>query len=237
MRKKNVFEPRAVTGRRGGPAKAPLSRDVIVDTALELLRQQGLEAMTLRRVAAMLDTGPASLYVYVEDLRELEALVIDRALASVRLPSKRDAPWRDRLIVLLNSYLRVLHENTGLARLAMRTIAAGPHALRIFETMLGLLDEAGVDGPTAAWAVDMLTMYVTATAAEQSDRQAREETLGRLTLAIGAVSASDYPRIHGLREDLLSGGRERVEWAFDVLLKGILQTPRAVPGTSRPRKG
>ena len=50
---------------RDRPAKAPLSEDAVVDAALAILQSDGLEAVTMRRVAAALDTGAASLYVYV----------------------------------------------------------------------------------------------------------------------------------------------------------------------------
>ena len=50
---------------RDRPAKAPLSEDAVVDAALAILKSDGLEAVTMRRVAAAVDTGAASLYVYV----------------------------------------------------------------------------------------------------------------------------------------------------------------------------
>jgi len=50
---------------RDRPAKAPLSEDAVVDAALAILESEGLEAVTMRRVAAALDTGAASLYIYV----------------------------------------------------------------------------------------------------------------------------------------------------------------------------
>ncbi|WP_437623030.1 TetR/AcrR family transcriptional regulator [Sorangium sp. So ce1151] len=251
MGARNPFQAREVTSRRGGPAKQPLSRDAIVTEALELLRREGLAGMSLRKVAAALDTGPASLYAYVEDLQELRALVCDRALAGVDTAGERAvarAPgggWQHRLIALLRSYLQVLAQSPGLAQLAMSTIAAGPNALRIIEALLSLLDEAGVDRATAAWAVDLLLLYVTALAAEQSQRRDEPDPLGPIARAIGAVSPQEHPHTYAAREDLLSGGPERMTWALQVLLKGILQTPRdsitpsdsgAAPRLSKPRK-
>src|SRR5262245_49264221 len=97
----NPFERRAVVGRRGGRVKAPLSHDVIVDKALELLAEHGLEGMSLRSVAKALDTGAASLYVYVDDAQQLQALVLDRALAKVATGAARHKPWRERLNAVL----------------------------------------------------------------------------------------------------------------------------------------
>jgi AcrR family transcriptional regulator len=237
MGNRNPFEAPDVTSRRGGPPKQPLSRDAIVKEALALLAREGLEGMSLRRVAAALDTGPASLYVYVENLDELQALVLDRALAAVKTDAPRGQDWRRRLRRLLESYLQVLFDTPGLAHLAMTTIAAGPNSLRIIEALLGQLEDGGVDRATAAWAVDLLTLYLTAVAAEQSQRRGNAAWLGPIARVIGQVSPHDHPRIHAAREDLLAGPG-RVEWALDVLLTGILQTPRKTirPGTDSAAK-
>lgn len=231
MAARNPFEPREVVSRRGGAVKQPLSRDLVVDKALELLARDGLEGMSLRKVAAALDTGAASLYVYVTDLNELQALVLDRGLYRVRTGAGRRKPWRERLSAVLGSYFRVLFGNPGLAQLAMRTIAAGPNALRLIETLLEILEEAGVEDATAAWAVDLLLLYVTAIAAEQSQRSQDADPTGTIASVIGDVSQADYPRVHRVREALLSGeGKERFGWALDVLVEGVLRASRQKRG-------
>jgi AcrR family transcriptional regulator len=216
--------------------KPPLSRDAIVTEALEELTRDGLAGLSLRKVAAALDTGPASLYAYVDNLQELQALVLDRALASVDLRgARKKTGWRNRLVSVLESYLRVLFRSSGLAQLAFGTVAVGPNALRIMETLLGLLEEAGVGRANAAFGVDLLVLYVTATAAEHSDGRDPANPEGSAARAIRGVAAHDYPRIHAAREDLLAGtGGERFAWAIDVLLSGILETSKK---RSRTTKG
>src|SRR5262249_34521961 len=153
-----------------------------------------------------------SLYAYVENLEELEALVYDRGLAAVKTTTSSKLDWRGRLVELLTAYLRVLVRTPGLAQLAMRTIAIGPNALRILERMLELLHEGGVDRGTAAWAVDLLTLYVAAIAAEQSVRRQQSDPLGPLARVINAVSVEQYPMIFAARAELMSGGFHRVAW-------------------------
>jgi AcrR family transcriptional regulator len=224
---RDPFEKRPVVSRRGGAVKPPLSRDLVVDTALDLLGRDGLEGMSLRKVAAALKTGPASLYVYVKDLQELETLVLDRALGRLKTGVARHEPWRERLSALLGAYARLLIGNPGLAQLAMRTIAAGPHALRLLEALLEVLEQGGVERQTAAWAVDLLLLYSTAIAAEQSQRRQQPDPMGTIASVIGEVSESEYPRIHRAREVLLSGaGEERFAWALDVLIEGVLQASK-----------
>jgi AcrR family transcriptional regulator len=242
-RARNPFEPREVTSRRGGPSKAPLSREAIVSEALRQLRRDGLAGMSLRKVATALKTGPASLYVYVDDLQELQALVLDRALVGVVTRGGKRADWRANLESLLGSYLAVLFDSPGLAQLALGTIAVGPNALRIIERFLGLFDEAGVDRRTAAWAADLFLLYATAIAAEHGGRDVKHDPAnpkGAVARAVGRVSAGEFPHIHAAREELLAGsGGQRGAWAIEVLLKGILSASRsslAGPKKTGPKK-
>ncbi len=224
-----------IVSRRSRPAKAPLSRDVIVSTALQILEKDGLSGLSLRRVAAALDTGAASLYVYVANLEALHSLMIDQALGAVRLPKARGSRWQDRLKILLRSYFDALYSHRGLAQLAMSTIAAGPNSLGIWEMLLGLLKEGGAEDVQAAWGVDLLTLHVTAIAAEQSLRHESEPVLGRVENALSAVSEEDFPLAFALKKALLSGdGATRSEWALAVILAGIVSTP---PTVSKPRGG
>ena len=68
-------------GPRTRPAKTALSREAVVAAALRVVDDVGYDAASMRRVAAELETGPASLYVYVDDRRELMEAVHDLALA------------------------------------------------------------------------------------------------------------------------------------------------------------
>ncbi len=237
MSARDPFHAPDVASRRGGPAKDPLSRDAIVTEALRQLSSHGPLGMSLRKVAAALQTGPASLYAYVRDLDELHALVLDRALAKVQLRSAGKSGWRGRVLRVLQSYARVLGRSPGLAQLAFGIVAVGPNALRITETLLALLDEGGVAPATAAWAVDLLILYVTAIVAEHTGDRAHPGPEGAVARAIGGASERDYPRISAARAHLLSGPPEaRFDWAIEVLLRGIVQTPRPpAKGATRGR--
>jgi len=238
MSTRNPFEAPEVTSRRGGRTKQPLSREGIVSAALDLLARDGTEGMSLRRVAAALDTGAATLYAYVEDLQELQALVLDKALGDVQTKTSTRREWRYRLVAVLKSYFTVLSQTPGLAQLGMNTIATGPNAIRIIETLLGFMDEAGVAPETAAWAVDLLLLYVTSIAVEVSHRLPSPDPLAPIARALGTVSATEFPRVFALREQLLSGdGPTRFDWAIEVLLSGILQTPRAAPARPSRKSG
>lgn len=222
MMSRDPFRSSHVESRRTRPAKPPLSRDAIITEALRQVTSQDKGGMSLRRIATALDTGPASLYAYVDDMNELQALVLDRALDAVTV-GDISKPWRDRLDGLLRSYVNTLSASPALAQLAVQTTAVGPNALRIAETILGLLAEAGVDPTTAAWAIDVLTTFVAAVAVEHAPGSNPVAPDGPIAQAIDRASASEYPRIHAARDHIMSGtGEERFAWSVDILVRGIL---------------
>lgn len=234
MAARDPFQAPRVQSRRGGPVKQPLSRDAIVSEALRLLTADGLEGMSLRKVAAALETGPASLYAYIEDLDELRALVLDRALGKVDVRPREGADWRGGVHSVLESYARVLSASPGLAQLAFGTIAVGPNALRITEALLGLLQQGAIALEARAWAVDLLILQVTAVVAEHAGGLDPAAPDGPVARAVASVAERDYPQIHATRWHLLSGtGTERFAWAIDVILHGIQHLSRVPPTNGR----
>src|SRR6202042_1509479 len=87
---------------RDRPAKPPLSVEAVVDAALAILQSDGLEAVTMRRVATALDTGPSTLYVYVHGREGLHQAMLDRVIATVELEPPDPARWRAQLHTLLD---------------------------------------------------------------------------------------------------------------------------------------
>lgn len=220
--------------RRERPAKPALTREGIVAVAIAVMRAEGLERATMRRLAQELDTGAASLYVYVRNTAELYAAVLDELLDTVDLsPVSGSGDWRDRLVDVLTSYGLVLFDYPSLARSVVFARPSGPRYLALIEALLALLSEGGVPPDRAAWAVDLLLQFATATAAEHGTREqapdARDEDDAVLA-ALQNASPQTHPHIAALGTELLSGpGSDRLAWGFRVLINGALHTPRPKP--------
>jgi AcrR family transcriptional regulator len=216
--------------RRERPAKPALTRAGIVGTALRLMREEGVERVTMRRLAKELDTGPASLYVYVRDTEELHAAVLDELLAEVDLsPVGSGEPWRDRLNAVLGSYVSLLFAHPSLARTAVVTRPSGSNYLALVEALLQLLGQGGVPTDRAAWGVDLLLQLATSNAAEHGTRRVPDnrKDYDQLSAAIRTATADTYPAIAAAADDLLAGApTERSRWRYDVLIAGFLDTPR-----------
>lgn len=216
--------------RRERPAKPALTREGIVATAVGVMRAEGLGRVTMRRLATELDTGPASLYVYLANTAELHAAILEEMLGEVdRAPVAAAGDWRDRVDAVLGSYSRVLDENPGLARSALVARPSGPHYLDLIEALLTLLGEGGVPDAQAAWGVDLLLQNATASVVEHSGRQDPDsagEEWNSVAAALEEASPTGTPRVAALAGQLLSGTPDqRRSWAIRMLLDGMAHTP------------
>jgi AcrR family transcriptional regulator len=220
--------------RRDRPAKAALSREAIVETALAIVGEEGLDALSMRRLAQALDTGPASLYVYVANRDELWELLFDAGLATVKTEPTDPARWREQLHELASRIVQMMAvDYPGMARLAMAHIPVGDNSLRVVESMLSLLKAGGVSDQAAAYAADLIGSYTTAIAYEQSlyaalynDPEHVEHEIGRITERFAGLSPERYPTMAALADKMTMGdGEERFFLGLDVIINGLLATP------------
>jgi AcrR family transcriptional regulator len=211
-----------VRPRQRGP-KALLSREAIVLAALEALREGGPAALTMRGLAARLDTGPASLYAWVRNQRELYVLVLDAIASEVELPDGSDPPDR-QLVQLLLHYGDRLYAYRGAAQLALTAQPTGPANLDLLERCLELFEQMGVPERQAAPGLDTLVLLITATIAEQDTRETGEgpETIPDFYDAAIAADPGRRPRIRA-GADLLRtlDGRERLGESIRIFLRGL----------------
>ena len=212
---------------RDRPAKAPLSEDAIVDAALALTRTEGLDAVTMRRVAAELDTGAASLYVYVRNRDELLRAMMDRVAGTVPPIAADPERWREQAHDLMRGLRDALEAHPGLASVLTGEPPTTENALAGAESLLGILLAGGVTSQDAAWAVDILMLIVTATATEADVRRDSGDGAGldvfRIRETFAGLSAERFPLLVSHASELTAGaGEERFRFAIDTVLDGLV---------------
>lgn len=218
---------------RGRPAKRPLSVDAVVDAGLRVLKADGLEAVTMRRVAAELDTGPASLYVYVANRDELCTAMLDRVIGTIDIEAPDERRWREQVHRLMNAMVTAMQAHPGIARVALANIPTGGNALVGAESMLAILRAGGIADQPAAWACDILPLFATATAIEgdiyaaREDGATEEEAIARVSATFGSLPAERFPNLSELAGVLTAGdGEQRFAFAIDCMLDGLLAASR-----------
>jgi AcrR family transcriptional regulator len=122
------------------PVPAPLSRELIVRTAVELADEAGLEAVSLRKIAGALDVGPMRLYGYIATKDELLDLMVDAVHAEIRPAGDG---WREVLRSVAELTRQAVHRHEWFADLIGGRPQLGPHALARGEAVLAAL--GGVD--------------------------------------------------------------------------------------------
>lgn len=154
------------------PALAPLSRERIVLAAIRLADADGLEAVSLRKVAAALDVGPMRLYGYIDTKDELLDLMVDAVHAEIR---PAGGGPREALRSLAESTRKTVHQHEWLADLIGGRPRLGPNAMARGEAVLAAL--GGVDVDLAMPVVEAVDAYVTgAVRREIAERRAERAT-------------------------------------------------------------
>lgn len=211
--------------------KAPLTREAVIDAALEILDREGLAGISMRRIAERLDTGPASLYQHVADKEELLDELLDRVLGEIELPRPDPDDWQTPLKQGLRAMRRTLAAHGDIAYVTLGRVPTGPNGLEGAEALLSILRVGGVPAPIAAYAIDMLALFVGAVAYEEAieaQRVGGAEAADRYHEQVGAYFATlppeRFPTLVGMVSDLTRIGAiedERFEFALDVQLRGI----------------
>ncbi len=215
---------------RDRPAKAPLSEETVVDAALVILKSDGLEAVTMRRVAAALDTGAASLYVYVSGREGLFQAMLDRVTATIELETPDPSRWRAQLHSLLRRTHQALVAHPGIAAMTLADPPTTKAVLRLTENLLGILLAGGLDPQDAAWACDIYVSLVTAVASEDDVRRPRgrshddrRKRVDEVYRTFAGLPPDRFPLLAAHAAQMVAGdGNERFRFAIDVVVDGVL---------------
>jgi AcrR family transcriptional regulator len=230
-----IPEPPWKAAPRQRPARAPLSRDGIVDAAFRVLDREGAGGLSMRKVADELGTGPASIYWHVASKDALIDLVIDRVASQVPLPEPDPERWQQQLKEWLVGVRRVFDRHPGVAALTLGRIPIGPNLVRWTEWTLALLRGGGVPDRIAAYAGDLLGLYLGASAYEASlappsptgEQLPPEEAVKMIRGYYESMPADQFPNVLATLDELFSGGPdERFELGLDVILRGLASYAR-----------
>ena len=192
---------REPVSRRGQAIRPALSRAGIIEAALHIADSESLDAVTMRRVAATLDTSASALYVYIQGRQDLLDATFDYVMAAVAQAAIPAGTWRERLSWLLIKSVQAASGHGGLAQVALAKVPSGPNAREITARVRELLAEGQIPGTAIPAALDLLGLFVTAAALDR----------------VPAVSST--PQQH---HDLL-------RWETEVILNGLATTPPQIP--------
>jgi AcrR family transcriptional regulator len=216
--------------RRGpsGGRKKPITVEAIIDTAFGIVASEGYEALTMRRVATALETGPASLYAHVVNKDDLDDLLLGRLYAQIELPEPDSGTWRQQITSVCAQMRDQYSRYPGISGAALAIVPTNLETMRVNEGMFAIVLAGGIDPQTAAWAIDALTLYVNAYCLEASLRDqvtrngdnwvlSRDELLRRF-----AELPDTFPQTKRYAAELTSGsGHDRFDFTINLILDGL----------------
>lgn len=217
----------------GAPAaspKKPITVDRITDAALQVVATEGYDALTIRRVAAVLGTGPSSLYAHIVNKDDIDDLLVGRLCAELVLPEPDPARWRTQILEAYTQIRDQYLKYPGVSRAALGMVPTNLDALRVREGLFAILLAGGIEPQTAAWALDALSLYVSAYALEQSLVQQRRKhpddewvvSREELVSRFAALPAEEFPQTRRHAAELTSGsGHDRFEFTLGLMIDNL----------------
>jgi AcrR family transcriptional regulator len=211
--------------RRGRAPRNTLSRAVVIDAALALIDAEGLEALTMAKVAQRLGVGTMSLYRHVQDKDELIDAVAERVMQAVAVPDGAPDDWQGRVV----GYLRALREaaiaHPALGRiLADRGLTVGPVFDRL-EELHGILIAAGFSGPDAVRSFYALLTYVFGFVIWELPRVHQQPAAAYRAAwdnSIDALPKADFPHLHALRRTLrTTASAAQFDYGLEHLVRSL----------------
>jgi AcrR family transcriptional regulator len=175
------------------PFHKQLNRELVVRQAQDLLDAEGLDALTMRRLADRLGVVPNALYRHVKDKDDLLDGVMDAAVASVPLPPP-DLPWDEGLTALAASIRATMLANPAVSGLIVNRPNLGLGAIAIGEYAFGLLLGAGFAPADADRALNVVLVWTLGFVALEVPRASEPElTEAELAKAYELLPTDAFP--------------------------------------------
>jgi AcrR family transcriptional regulator len=176
--------------------EVPLSRELIVETALEIVREVSLPRLTLRLLAERLGATPMAMYKHVDDRDELALLVVERSFAGLTLPSI-ELPPREWLARVAKAVRTIGLTYPGVMDYLLDHGPVAEPALRIFDRTVALLHAAGLGYREAGELHNTFFSWLAGSIRRQHGATAADPKAFRRFLEVAArLSEVDYPALH-----------------------------------------
>ncbi len=196
-----------------------------MEAALRVVDAEGVDALTMRRLAEELEVGAMTLYGYVRSKEELLDALVEAVLAAIE-PARLDRQdWRKQASAQCQALRRSLLDHPGLARIVVQQAVSSPAAFLVSERLLAVLRAAGFDDRRAVAAYTALITYTLGASLWEIPRSfagdpsaAEEQRLTRLR----ALSPQEFPNTTALAAHLVTRADDELfAYGLDRLLAGI----------------
>ncbi len=206
--------------------RAPLSRERVLQAAMNLADERGIESLSMRELGRRLGVEAMSLYNHVANKDDLLDGMVDLVVSEIDLPSDT-VDWKEAMRVRAISAQSVFSRHPWASGLIDSRESSGPARLRYFDWVVGTLRRAGFTIEMAARAFSVLDSYIYGFGRQQLNMSAggdtKPEEIGEAFLR--AIPADEYPY---LREMVVEYAMNSVhdesadfEFGLNLILDGL----------------
>jgi AcrR family transcriptional regulator len=220
----------------------PISREAIVAAAIRLLDADGLDALSMRRIADELGTGAASLYWHVGSKDGLLDLIFDEIIGEglESFPGPASGDWREQLKDVARAQRAVTLRHPYIVRISIGRIPMGPNALRYSERVLAILKAGGLPPDLAVKGSHLLIATVNGFTVDEtgvSDSESAPETADTAAAAamateyLASLPADQFPNLVALADQFGYVDRDaQFELLIDIFVDGLARKAAAAAG-------
>ncbi len=206
--------------------RTPLSRERVMEAAIGLADRDGIEPLTIRKLAAELEAKPMAIYHHVANKEEILDGMVDCVFAEIELPPA-DLRWTDAVRVRSVSAREALGRHPWATPMMESRTSPGPATLRQHDAMLGCLRRGGLSLEMAAHAYALIDSFVYGFALEEANLPGGGE--GEIVEVAGdlvdAMPPGEYPHlVEFTDEHVMRPGysfADTFEFGLDLLLDGL----------------
>ncbi|MEB3213232.1 MAG: TetR/AcrR family transcriptional regulator [Leptolyngbyaceae bacterium] len=216
----------AKTKTSNTPSPPPLSRERILQVALRLADEGGLEALSMRKVAQALGVKAMSLYNHVASKDDIIDGIVDIVVSDIELP-RFDLDWKTAMRQRALSAHEVLLKHPWAAMAIMSRINVGPAMLRYVDRTIGCLREAGFSWRMADYAWNAIDSHIYGFTLQELNYPVEASKYSETAESfISYIPPDQYPYMHQLSLYIIDGSYDGVynfEFGLDFVLDGLDQ--------------
>jgi len=188
-------------------SRPPLTKERVLQAAMDLADQDGLGALTMRRLGAELGVEAMSLYKHVANKDEILEGIIERVVGKIEIPSS-EAGWKEAMRQRAISAREVLGRHSWAIGLFEARGSRGPSVQRYLNAILGSLRAGGFSVENAGYAFSLLDSYVYGHVIQESSMPfgTPDDATESTESLVERVTAEEYPHLAEIGEHALTSG-------------------------------
>ena len=215
-------EGRPARRSRGRP---PVPLDRIIATALQIVDEEGADALSMRTLAQRLGSGTATLYRHFANRSEVIAHVVDRVFSEVEFSAEEFAAtgWQRACKSFAQAMFEVLQRHRNVAPLLIEQVPIGPNAMAQRERLLAVMLDNGFSPQHAARSYATMARYVLGFAIQPSEHEVDDAEVSRL---FHKLDPRIFPATHTVADYLPVPLDEEFALGLELIIDGLAKMRR-----------